>query len=80
MSHVAHELAEDFPGQANAIHARKLTDNHFARLVEEYHEVNRIIHRLETRVEAASEEREADLRRQRVKLKDAIAQALAAAA
>ncbi|MCB5174898.1 MULTISPECIES: YdcH family protein [Microvirga] len=76
MSHVPHELAQEFPGHADAIHARKLSDRHFARLAEEYHEVNRTIHRLETRVEAASEEREAELRRERLRLKDEIARLL----
>lgn len=76
MSHVPHDLADEFPDQADAIHARKLSDAHFARLTEEYHEVNRAIHRLETRVEAASDERETALRRERLRLKDEIARML----
>lgn len=76
MSHVPHELAEEFPGQNDLIHARKLSDPHFARLVEEYHEVNRAIHRVETRVEPASDERETALRRERLRLKDEIARLL----
>lgn len=51
------------------IHAPKETDNHSARLVEEYHELNREIHRVETRVEPSSEDVEEELKRRRVRLK-----------
>lgn len=78
MSHVPHEIAQEFPESAARIHALKMEDRHFARLVDEYHEVNRTIHRLETRVEVSSEERERELRQRRIVLKDQIAQALAA--
>jgi uncharacterized protein YdcH (DUF465 family) len=80
MSHVPHELAEEFPDQIERIQARKASDAHFARLVEEYHEVNRAIHRAETRVEAMSEEHETALRRRRLQLKDEIFAALSRAA
>jgi uncharacterized protein YdcH (DUF465 family) len=76
MSHVPHELAAEFPDQIERIQSRKASDAHFARLVEEYHEVNRAIHRVETRVEPASEERESELRRRRLHLKDEIVAAL----
>jgi len=45
---------------------------HFAKLADEYHEVNRAIHRLETRVEAADELPEQGLRLKRMALKDQI--------
>lgn len=79
MSHTPHELAEDFPNAADKIHALKLSDAHFARLMEEYHEVNRAVHRAETRAEIITEEAEHALRQQRMQLKDAIAKMLAAA-
>lgn len=78
MSHTPHELAEDFPGAAEKIHALKLSDAHFARLMDEYHEVNRAVHRAETRVETMTEEAEQALRRQRMTLKDEIGRILAA--
>ncbi len=77
MKNTPHELAEEFPDKADAIHALKETNAHFARLAEDYHEVNREIHRLETRVEAASDTREEDLRKKRMHLKDEIAAMLA---
>ena len=48
MSHTPHELAEDFPGAAAAIHDLKVTDAHFARLMDDYHRLNREVHRAET--------------------------------
>lgn len=80
MSHVPHELAEEFPEAAERIHTLKTSNAHFARLADEYHELNRQIHRIETRVEPASEEVEHDLRRKRLALKDEIASMLSAAA
>jgi uncharacterized protein len=61
---------------ADRIHALKTSDNRFARLVEDYHELNRQIHRIETRVEPSSEDVEEELKRRRVRLKDEIAQML----
>ena len=78
MSHTPHELAEEFPAEALKISALKETDAHFARLVDEYHEVNRAVHRAETRVEPVSDERERELRKQRGALKDQIWQRLSA--
>jgi uncharacterized protein len=36
MSHTPHELAEEFPGAVEKMHALKTTDPHFARLADEY--------------------------------------------
>ncbi|MEO1137622.1 MAG: DUF465 domain-containing protein [Pseudomonadota bacterium] len=73
MAHTPHELADEFPEHAALVHKLKTSDAHFAKLAEEYHEVNRNIHRLETRVEAASDFHEEDLRKKRMRLKDEIA-------
>jgi hypothetical protein len=54
LSNTPNQLADDFPEMAERIHALKESDNHFARLFEEYHELNREIHRVETRVEPTS--------------------------
>ena len=79
MTHTPHELAEEFPDQADLIHKLKETDAHFARLAGAYHDVNRDIHRLETRVEPAGETREEELRKKRLALKDEIAAILSKA-
>ena len=72
MSHTPHELAEDFPDKAELISELKQTDSHFAKLVAEYHDINRAVHRAETLVEPISEFAEADLRKRRGVLKDQI--------
>jgi uncharacterized protein len=77
MSHTPNPLDEDFPDMAERMHALKTSNNRFARLLEEYHELNRDIHRIETRVEPTSEEVEEELKRRRLRLKDEIAQMLA---
>ena len=77
MTHVPHELAEDFPGQADRIHALREEDPHFRRLTEEYHAVNRAVHRAETHAEPTDEAHEHALRRRRMELKDRIAACLA---
>lgn len=77
MSHVPHELAEEFPDQAAAIQALKAENAHFAKLVDEYHTVNRAIHRAETNVEPVDQLAENEMRKQRMSLKDEIARMLA---
>ncbi|WP_346914588.1 YdcH family protein [uncultured Roseibium sp.] len=78
MSHVPHELHEEFPEHADALHALKVSNAHFAKLSDEYHNVNREIHRIETDIEPASDEALEDKKKQRLHLKDQIAALLAA--
>ena len=77
MSNTPHDITEEFPDQRERITKLKTSDGHFARLAEEYNELNRAIHRIETRVEPAPEDVEEELKRRRVHLKDEIAQILA---
>ncbi|MCT4559603.1 MAG: YdcH family protein [Pelagimonas sp.] len=72
MSHTPHELAEEFPEFAEKMHSLKTSDAHFAKLADEYHEVNRQIHRAETNVEPMEQLAEEQLRKQRGALKDEI--------
>ncbi|WP_034792544.1 YdcH family protein [Hyphomonas beringensis] len=70
MSHTPHDLVEEFPEMADRIHELKEADAHFARLAQEYYDINRKIHRIETDVEPASDAFQNQLRRQRISLKD----------
>ena len=79
MSHTPHELAEDFPQDVDKIHELKTTNPHFAKLMEDYHEVNRAVHRAETGVEPCDETTETQMRKQRMQLKDQLASMLAKA-
>ncbi|MGD9864401.1 MAG: YdcH family protein [Pseudodonghicola sp.] len=72
MTHTPHELAEEFPEQAELIAELKQSDTHFAKLADEYHEINRAVHRAETNVEPVEELAEVEMRKQRAALKDQI--------
>ena len=73
MSHVPHDLAEEFPLHADRLRELKASNAHFARLADEYHTVNREVHRVETECEPASDERATALRKRRMAIKDEIA-------
>jgi uncharacterized protein YdcH (DUF465 family) len=72
VSHTPHELAEDFPEYVDKIREMKASDMHFAKLADEYHEINRRIHRAETNLEPIEHLAEDQLRKQRGALKDQI--------
>ncbi|MAT33566.1 MAG: hypothetical protein CMK06_00225 [Ponticaulis sp.] len=73
MGNTPHELVDEFPANADDLHRLKAENPHFARLTDEYHDINRQIHRAETRVEPMSDEYEETLRKRRLQLKDEIA-------
>lgn len=72
MSHTPHELAEEFPEQADKIHTLREADAHFRRLSDEYHTLNRDIHRGETDVEPMDDFHLEDLKKRRLALLDEI--------
>lgn len=76
MSHVPHELAEEFPDKIELIRTLRQSDAHMARLYDEYHELNRKIHRVETDIEPRSDEETTRLRKLRLAMKDEIAEIL----
>ena len=78
MSHTPHELHEEFPEYNDKITELKTSDAHFARLAEEYHEVNRAVHRAETNVEPVEELAEVEMRKKRAFLKDELYRMLSA--
>ncbi len=78
MSNTPHELHEEFPAEADRIHALKLSNAHFARLADEYHEINREVHRAESGLAPMDGLAETELRKKRAHLKDEIARLLAA--
>jgi hypothetical protein len=76
MSNTPHELAEEFPGKIEQISNLKQSDAHFAKLFDDYHEVNRAVHRAETDVEPTSDDRMVAMRKTRLLLKDKISRYL----
>lgn len=79
MSNTPHELHEEFPEFAEKMSQLKTTDAHYARLSEEYHEVNRAVHRAETNLEPTDQFNEEELRKKRASLKDEIYRMLSTA-
>jgi uncharacterized protein YdcH (DUF465 family) len=77
MSHVPHEITEEFPHLVAEISSLKARDAHFARLLDDYHTVNRAIHRAEVNVEPVADHHMIEMRKKRLVLKDEIASSLA---
>lgn len=80
MSHTPHELREEFPDALDILHELKTSNAHFATLADRYHDVNREIHRIESEVDAASDERVEALKKQRLVLLDEISAIVSKAA
>lgn len=80
MSHTPHELHEEFPEMADRISDLKQKNAHFARLAEEYHDINRQIHGAETLVNPVEELTEVEMRKKRAHLKDELYRMLTASA
>ena len=79
MSHVPHELHEELPELAERLHARKATDPRLQKLADDYHEVNREIHRGETDVEPMDDAHLEELKKRRLAMLDEIRRELTAA-
>lgn len=70
--HTPNELTEIFKRDRELVTRLKQDDAHYARLADEYHEVNREVHRIESEAEAASDERTEALKKKRLGLLDEI--------
>ena len=65
-----HDLNHEFPEYREQIHALKMSNGYFARLFDEYHDVNRNVVRVEVQAEIATDFELEDLKKRRLKLKD----------
>lgn len=79
MSHTPHELLADLPEHADTIAKLKSENAHFARLYDEYHEINRQVHRSEAQIEPTTELAEVEMRKKRAGLKDQLWHMISAA-
>lgn len=70
MHNEQHDLSHEFPEYRAQIHALKQQDPHFRKLADEYHELDRQIHRAETDVEPMADESLEPLKLRRLRLKD----------
>ena len=65
-----HDLVHELPEHRDTIHRLKMENAHFARLFEEYHEVDHEVHRIETGTENTSDEYLESRKLKRLHLKD----------
>ena len=77
MSEVGHDLHALFPGDALHLHALKVESGPLRGLAERHHLLSREITRIESGLEAASDERLEDLKKQRLDLLDHVAAMIA---
>lgn len=71
-----HDLIHELPEYRERIHDLKLSDAHFAKLFNEYDELDHEIRRCETGVEVHADEFVENLKKQRLALKDQLFQIL----
>jgi len=70
MAHTPHELHEEFPEHTDRIHDLKTSNPRFAKLFDDYHEINRAVHRAETNIEPTDDAHMEEMRKTRMMLKD----------
>jgi uncharacterized protein YdcH (DUF465 family) len=65
-----HDLVHELPEYREAIHDLKMSNQHFSRLFDEYHEIDHEIHRIETGVVNTSDDYLHERKKTRLLLKD----------
>ena len=70
MSVEHHDLVHEFPEFRDRIHALKMSDAHFRKLFDEYHELTREVENMENEVTPVSSQVEEEAKARRLKLKD----------
>ncbi len=73
-----HDLVHELPEYREQIHELKMSNAHFARLFEEYHEADHEVHRIEEGVENPSDDYVNSIKAKRLKLKDELFEMLQA--
>ncbi len=70
MSLEKHDLVHELPEYRDAIHELKMNDRHFAKLFEQYHDLDHEVHRIELGVETPSDDYVEQQKKLRLNLKD----------
>ena len=65
-----HDLHHEFPEHRERIHELKMENAHFAKLFDDYHQVEHEVRRIEEGVENTSDVYLEDLKKKRLNLKD----------
>jgi uncharacterized protein len=79
MSTLSEDLAEEFADKADLIHALKVKDHHFARLIEKNHVLWKEIQQIQKGIHPADDEALETLEKQRLLVLDEIGAMLRAA-
>jgi uncharacterized protein YdcH (DUF465 family) len=74
-----HDLLHELPEYKDKIHDLKTSNAHFAKLFDEYHEVDHEVRRIEQGVETPSDDYAEEVKKKRLALKDELFQMLQAA-
>lgn len=72
MTHIHHTLAEEFNEHLEKMHELKTTNAHFVKLHNAYDKTNEEINKIESGLEATSDQLLEDLKKNRLLLKDEI--------
>jgi uncharacterized protein YdcH (DUF465 family) len=71
-----HDLLHEFPEYQERIHELKVSDVHFRKLFDEYHDLEHEIHRINTGVEVVSDDFAHEKKAQLLHIKDALLELL----
>lgn len=73
-----HDLIHEFPELKDKIHQLKISNNHFRRLFDEYHNVTTSVENMENEVTPVTTQTEEESKLRRLQLKDELYQMLTA--
>ena len=65
-----HDLIHELPEYRDQIHALKISNQHFARLFDQYHELDHEVRRIEEGAETAADDYLEERKKLRLNLKD----------
>ncbi len=65
-----HPLLSELPEHHETIHRLKMHSDHFRRLFDEYHDVDKAVYRIEEEIDIASDAETEKLKKRRLQLKD----------
>ncbi len=65
-----HDLLHEFPEFRQQIHQLKVSNHRFIQLFDQYHKIDREIHRIEQQVETPADSYVESLKKKRLQLKD----------
>lgn len=69
-----HDLIHELPEHKDRIHELKLSNEHFKKLFDEYHELDHEVLRMEEGIETPSDEVLGEVKKKRLNLKDRLYQ------